>query len=683
MAAAVVLCAMPAAAQTALDPIIVTGNKREQPLDKVDSAVSVRSDEDLQKAGVTKVQDLEKVFPGLEIRSRGSRAYPDVSVRGVTSPDFYNPSVQVLVDGVPQDSTYFTQDLVNVERVELLRGPQGSLYGSNAYGGVLNIITRKPDDTTRGSVSTTISSKYQDAQTVVSGPLVPGTLFGELAVGFGRELGSVDDLRTGEEDIDDSSNRNFRLKLRYAPVGSPWDVTFSAQHEDLHSNEEVALASIHDKRFDRALFGQPFYDREVNSVSLNATYDLGADGKLTSITAFQDRTLDRLAYKLYQPEEQQTVSQEFRYSFGEAGNTPWSGVIGAYFQNTDFTRETGVFEAVLDPTNPVSLPVIGASDNSIVSTSYAVFGEATYRLTETVDLTAGARLSYDESEINFRRDAVPLLPFYPQLAFTNEADFTNFSPKVAIGWQVDAYNRLYTQISRGYKPGGFNHTVTSEEDAEAYKPETSTNVEVGWKASLLDNRVQLRTAAYAIYAEDKQIYVSAEDPTSAALGLVVLRNLGDSRSVGVEAELSAKPLESVRTTLGVTYGRSVFVNSVDPVTGADYDGNRLPYAPDFTAKATFEYFLPKMGLPGDVSLRGAARFYSESFFDPANTLKQGGYAIFDASVDLHLENGFDLSVFVDNIADKDFRTFSFEGRGTAFSTIGDGRVIGMRARMSW
>jgi pesticin/yersiniabactin receptor len=658
---------------TALEPIFVTSTKREQALDKVDAAISARSAEDLQKAGVTKVQDLDKVFPGLEIKPRGSQAYPDVSIRGVTSPDFYSPSVQVLVDGVPQDPTYFTQDLLNVERVELLRGPQGTLYGANAYGGVINIITRKPDDTTRTHVEATVSNIYQETQGTVSGPLAPGTLFGELSVGLGRELGAIDDLRTGESDIDDSSDRNARVKLRYAPSGSPWDVTFSAQHEERNSNEEVALASIHDKSFDSALFGHPYYDREVNTLTLSASYDFG-DGKLTSITAFQDRTLDRLAYQLYQPEEQQTLSQEFRYAFGENGG-PWSGVVGAFFQDTDFTRETGVFETAFGPT-------IGASENGIVSTSYALFGEATYKLTDSVDITSGARFSYDKSEIAFDRGAVPL-PFYPALAFQEEADFTAISPKAAIGWQVDEHNRVYALVSRGYKPGGFNHTVTSAEDAEAYDPETSTNMEIGWKASLLDDRVQLRTAAYAIYAQGKQIYVSAADPTSAALGLLVLRNLGDARRTGVEAEVTAKPFDAMRVTAGATYGKSVFVDAVDPITGADYDGNRLPYAPDFTAKATFEYFLPKFGLPGDISLRGGVRYYSESFFDPANTLRQGGYPLFDAAIDWRLEKGLEVSLFADNIADKEYRTYSFSGGGTAFSTIGDGLVVGLRARMSW
>ena len=652
-------------------PAVAAAPTGEEGPGRADAAVTVRNADELEKAGVKQVQDLEKVFPGLEIRSRGSRAYANVSVRGMSSPDFYNPSVQVLVDGVPQDSTYFTQELLNVERVELLRGPQGTLFGPNTYAGVINIITRKPDDVTRTSVATTISTKDQNVQVAVSGALVPGVLFGELAVGFGRELGTVDDLRTGEEDIDDSSDRNFRVKLRYAPIGSPWDVTFSVQHEDLHSNEEVALASIHDKRFDSALFGHPFYDREVTSVALNASYDFGGS-KLTSITAFQDRTLDRLAYQLYQPEEQQTPSQEFRYTFGDPGHTPWSGVVGAFFENTDFTRETGQFDTVLGPT-------IGPSENDIVSTSYAAFGEVTYKLTESVDITGGARVSYDKSEIDYERAALLL----PELMFREEADFTNVSPKAAIGWQVDAYNRLYALVSRGYKPGGFNHAVSSPDDAVAYKEETSTNFEIGWKASLLDDRLQLRTTAYAISAEDKQIYVAAEDPTSQALGLLVLRNLGDSRSIGVETELVARPVESVRTTLGVNYGRSVFVDSFDTVAQADYSGNRLPYAPDFTAKATFEYFLPKMGLPGNISLRGAARYNSESFFDPANTLKQGGFAIFDAAIDWKLENGLDVSFFVDNIADKEYRTYSFESGGTAYSTLGDGRVVGMRAKMSW
>jgi len=118
-----------------LETLTITANKREQSLEKVDGGVSVATGEELRQRDVRSVEDLQKIFPGLVIESRGNRAYANFTVRGMSSPDYYNPSVQVYVDGVPQAASAMTQELVDVERVEFLRGPQGTLYGRNAFGG--------------------------------------------------------------------------------------------------------------------------------------------------------------------------------------------------------------------------------------------------------------------------------------------------------------------------------------------------------------------------------------------------------------------------------------------------------------------------------------------------------------------------------------------------------------------
>ncbi len=126
-----------------LETITVTASKRQQALNRIDGSVSVISGEQLEQRGVRTVDDLQKVFPGLSIGNRGNRIYSNVTIRGLSSPDYFNPSVQIYVDGAPQTPSTFSQMLVDVDRVELLRGPQGTLYGANAYAGVINIVTKK------------------------------------------------------------------------------------------------------------------------------------------------------------------------------------------------------------------------------------------------------------------------------------------------------------------------------------------------------------------------------------------------------------------------------------------------------------------------------------------------------------------------------------------------------------
>lgn len=660
------LLGLPAPAQAAdpasLPTVTVTANKRPQASGATDSSVLVRSGADLEEAGVRTITDLEKVFPGLHISARGSSTYANVSIRGMSSPDFYNPAVQVYVDGVPQDPATLSQALTNVDRVEVLKGPQGSLYGAGAYGGVINIITRRPE-TARTTVSAGLSTAGQDSRISTTQVLDPGRLYGELSLGGAWRDGTIDDAATGGSSVDDRQNRDARARLRFAPQGGPLDLAVSASRIEENSNEEVVVSDIHRRSTNSAVYAHPRSHKTLTSLAVNADYRVGP-GTISSITAYQDRDLDRSAYGLYQPEQQKTLSQELRYAL--SGDS-YNGVVGLYAGQTDFDRQTG----------PYFGGVVGASDSSVTTTGTAAFGEGTYHLTPTVDLTAGVRYSYDQAKTEATR-ANGLMAAYPALSFSNSADFDAVTPKLAAGWQVTPDHRLHAQVSQGYKPGGFNHTVTSAADARPYSPETSTNAEVGWTGRFAGNRVEVSTTAYWIEAEDKQIYVNV----GAGSPFQTLRNMGESRSVGLEFDTVVRPVDSLRLTFGGTVGRSTFTSATDPVSNADYADKRLPYAPDVLLNASATYFLPPTGLPGDLSLRGATRYTSRTYFDPANTMAQGGYALFDLSLDLATDSGATFSLFAENIADRQYRTYSFNG-GTTYSSLGDGRVVGIRGEVTF
>ncbi len=650
--------AIPETATPELPAVSVTANKRPQRLQEIDGSLNVRTAADLAEAGVTRVQELDKVFPGLVIRMRGNRAYTNLSLRGVTSSDFYNPALQIYVDGVPQDPSYFTQELVDVERVELLRGPQGTLYGRNAQGGVINIITRRPGDELAGYVDGTLATFDHGAGGGIAGPIVPGMLYGDIDLRWNEELGRIDDIATGRNDIDDSETVLGRAKLRLAPQDSPLDAILTVQREELDSEEELYLldSNLDDLVYDSATQGPTNeLERDVDTYALSAAYDFGG-ATLTSVTSYQDRDIGkRLISGFDTPEFQDTVAQELRLDF-VAGES-WSGVVGGFFQDVDFTRLTPAVGAML-----------GSSENQVDSRSYALFGEVTYALTEAVDLTGGLRWSREEAEIDYARVA-PLA-----LAFSADDSFEDISPKLSLGWQIDPDHRVYALASRGFKPGGFNHAlpfaVMSTNDAVAYDSETSTNLELGWRGRLLDGRLDLGAAAFWTLTEDKQIYVGT-------VGQQFLRNVGDAESYGLEIDALFQPTEALTLTLGATIGHSTFDDAIDPVTAADYDGNRLPYAPDETVQLAVRYTVPQDVVPGDVSVRVAGTYFSRTWFDEANTLSQSGYGLADASIDLELDNGLSVSLFADNITDKIYRTYSYSSGGDVFSSVGEGRVVGV------
>jgi pesticin/yersiniabactin receptor len=641
---AIALTCSPAAfAQTiGLGEINVTANKREQQLGSVDGAVSVQTAADLEQAEVKNVSDLEKVFPGLVIRQRGNRAYSNFTVRGMSSPDFYNPTVQVYVDGVPQSDAFLTQELVNVERVEFLRGPQGTLYGKNAYGGVINIITRKPRENSLATGGT-VTNQTRYGHLYATGNF-RDYLFTDIAVrGFG-DSGQITDPTTDRK-VDTAQNWSGRAQLRYAPLGGPFDATFYVAQETLDSREEIY---VRDDQIKQRLYpvGVPCPDlgRDVTSSALLWNYAFGPF-KFSSISSYQNVDLDRRLFGSHSPEATESWSQEARVTYDAGGRL--TGIAGLYFQDTAFSRAqmTGLLRR-----------------NEVDTRSYALFGEFTYALLPRLFLTAGARASLDEAEIRYRG----------AFGFNNSDSFTGVQPKVSLGYQVTDESRVYALISRGYKAGGFNHAVATLADGNPYLPETAWNYEVGARNSFWNSRFLLSGAVYYIDSKDKQIYVGV-------IPNQVIRNVGEASSTGVELETTIKPTGLLTLNGSFTYGIARFDRYVDPFTGMDFSGNRVPYAPDVTLHAGFRQVIPQNWWV-ELAITGAVHYFSRTYFDEANILSQPAYATYDAGIEAELRRGIYFKVFGTNLSNEIYRTYTFRSGPFLFSNIGQGRLVGASLR---
>lgn len=630
----------------------VTALKREQSVEDIDSAVSVRSGEQLREAGVTQVLQLEKVFPGLVIRPRGSRAYTSITARGMAATDYYSPTVQLYVDGVPQENSFLDQELVDIERVEYLRGPQGTLYGKNAYGGVINIVTSRPrEQQTRASV--TAGYPIYGVEASNTSVLVEDALFADIAVRGSRNEGRIRDADLNRSGIDRNRVVSGRANLRYAPSDEPLDVTLSVSHEYLHSNEERYILddNLDKKRF----FGEgqgpdPEFDRYVTTGSLAFNYDFG-NVTLSNVASAQYVDLDRFS-SVDQPEKTTALYDEMRLSYDAGGRLTGVAGLAAYHQS--FNRERGGFPGL-----------IGSSENNVDTSGVALFGEGTYAITERLDITLGARAAYDHANADFDQRSPG------GFGFSESKSFTSIQPKLSLGYQLTEETRLYGLVSRGYKPGGYNRAVTVPADAEPYDDETAWNFEVGGRTRTLGDTLELGAALYYIRSKDKQIFVGP-------LGEQVIQNVGDGESYGIELEAAYYPTERLTLTANAAYGRSEMKDADDPATGQDFDGRTLPYAPDFAGTLAASYVIDQTLLPGDLSLHGAVNGFSETYFDTANDLEQPAFATFDTAINLALDNGVSLRLFAENLMDKVYRTSSFDfGGGVIQSTIGQGRVVGL------
>lgn len=627
----------------------MTANKREQRLDKVDGAVSVVTTARLIDNDVREVGDLQKVLPGVSIMNRGSRPFSNITMRGISSPDFYNPAVQIYVDGVPQASSNFAQDLFDVSRVEVLRGPQGTLYGMNAFGGVINITTQKPRQA-RVDVFGTASERIFEIGTATTSVLVPDTLFLDLGLRNRYNTGQIRDVDRNRDDIDWSNGLGGRAALRYAPAGGDFDANLFASHDSVRSREEFYIrdADVRDRVFRPSLtpIPYPFIGRDTTTAGLSMNYRLN-DVTFSSVTSFQYVDLKRKLFGRATPETYQNIYQEFRAAYDAGG--PFKGVAGVVFLDNQFTRRAR------------------GTHNAVDASSIAAFGEGTYALTDRLDLTVGARVAYDWSSIRF--DGGPF-PF----SFNNNADFTNFQPKVSLGYQVDPTTRVYALVSQGYKPGGFNRAVSNPNDVNPYKPETAWNYEIGARTDMLNGMATVSWALYRIESTNQQIYVGP-------VGLQVLRNASEGTSTGGEVELTLRPTDRLTLTAQGSLGRSEFTGYFDPIANRNITGGRTPYAPDLITNVGFRYLIDQNWIPAEMALTGAARTVSRTYFDPANVYSQGSLTTFDAGLDFAFSPDSNLRIFANNLTDRSFKTYSF-GYGAAgpLSSIGQSRIVGVSWR---
>jgi pesticin/yersiniabactin receptor len=364
------------ATASTLEPIIITATKRSEDYFLLPSTADIADADALLSRGIDTVADLDRIFPDVNIRSRSSRAYANFTIRGQASLDFYNPSTQVYVDGLPQDSFNLTRALPGgVENVELLYGPQGSLYGRGAIGGVINIVTRKPDNEARFGFDANLTNEGAGGTFHASTLLIEDVLYGDVNL----SLLDTKDMYTTTTGADVGGTRdvNGQVRLRYAPTDSPWDVTISGGRGQVSSTEEYFV--LESMLEDRIAFDAPSeYDLDTWNFGINAAYDLGF-ATVTALTGYQKSDLDRTVFGTYTPEKQWTLSQELRIASNPDQGSPVDYVAGLYYQHLDFTR---------------AVPVASQTSRQKID-SYALFGDVTWHATDRLDVSPGLRLDYE------------------------------------------------------------------------------------------------------------------------------------------------------------------------------------------------------------------------------------------------------------------------------------------------
>ena len=633
------------------------------------AAITVLPVRTLEQLGVETVERLAGVVPTVTISQHTGLA--QVTIRGIgTNSTFGDPSSTVHLDGVylGRPAMVFT-DFLNVERVEVLRGPQGTLYGRNSVGGTINIVTRQPTNTIETSVRLTGGNYHKlRAEGAVSGPMIKNKVMGNFAFLRGTREGFVHDLDHPDHSLGSEDTWAGRGQLRIV-LGTQSELLLSGDYGRFDGVPLTYAKPIATKPDFNVPFNSPgsLWTVRTSDLTSGKNIQQGTSAKLavrlngtttlTSLTAYRrsnyrffidaDATELRLQTSDV-PDVQRQVSQELTL----VQRTPkltWIG--GGFFFDEHYEGqvEITVYSSQIQ-TRPFAKVGVKAG---------ALFGQTTYSLTRRVSLTGGVRYTHEHKHLDnsggvYRRGTATLADPTSFYDYADNATYQAWTPKGSVQVQVSRETFVYVSATRGFKSGGFNQfNPTGPESERAFSPEFAWSFEGGLKRTMAGGRVRVNTAVFSNDYRDLQVQSFLRP------GVIDISNAGSATIRGVEVEAAAAAGRGVQLAghvswLDATYDRYL---ARGPGGARDAAGNRLNNAPEGSGGGSAVYELATRA--GTASVRGDVSWQSRVFFTPVNdTIEtQRAYGL------VHLRAGFEppsrrweIAIYVRNAGNRGYIT---------------------------
>jgi iron complex outermembrane recepter protein len=675
--AALMIGAAPAVAQTAvaedavIEEIIVSARKRDERLQDVPLSVAVLSGAQLESAQVTSVRDLNAIAPSLVALGSGSGSNDTIlAIRGIGNNNATStPRVGMIIDDVPIATQLSVNGsgLFDVDQVEVLRGPQTSLYGLNAEGGLIVIKTRKPGDEVQGRISLGLTNDgEQRASLSASGPVIAD----KLAIGFGVQFEKKDGFIFNpiiNRDMDRSRRISGRVRVIFTPTEN---IEFDFIYSKHHSSADFGVAyiplerepynetfGVNVGRFGVAADTPGFSTSNADEVSFKMSFDLGA-ADLISVTAYRNFSQNPAFDPDQTPEpfvgpftlgqsivEQSAFTQEVRLA--SKGDAPFVWTAGLfYFQRGDDRAiNLGLADGTFVPFR---------DEVTTKSKSYSAFAQGTYKFSDQFSFTLGGRYE----RVTEKSVSVDILdgfvdPVEKSAPITHRYKGNFFSYRAEADYKPVDDVMVYASIARAWLPGGTSFDKV-DPDPEVYNPEFETfsaerswNYEIGAKTQLLDRRITLNMAAYLTDISQYQELVRIDAITGE------VSNAEKVRAKGFEVELNARILPTLTITGGIGYNDIRYRDFVD--AEGDKSGNRVPIIPKYSASASITWEpITNLSISGD--WQSAGTFYEQNdALNDFGLLK--GYNVFNASIGYD-DGRFSAQAFVNNIANKRYITYA-------------------------
>ena len=661
-----------------LDEVVVTAEKKEELLQKIPASITALNAKQINAFGLWNTKEITGIIPNLYSADPGDNR--DVnSVRGIATSS-YDPTVATYIDGVNQFSldTYIPT-LFDVERIEVLRGPQGTLYGRNAMGGVINIITKQPNNASSGFADISVGNYNQ--QRITAGfktPLIKDKLFFGASILSNKRDGYYTNEFT-QSSYDNQNGLSGNYFLKYI-VSSCWDINLNFKQlanenqgpfplvfgtEEALNNpyrlNQNSITTMKDKTSNSSLTirytGSGFNFSSQTAYQQNYRYYTNPiDGDFSPIDAIS--VINNYGSKW---NNNKVLTQDFKFTSAPSSNSKLKWTAGAFL----FYQDAPVKQATRFGID-ANLMMIGDSLFSIINTSttlkkgFAIYGQATYALSDKLNMSFGLRNDYENQTQSilgeYQRDPSPEL--YTTTSDTlGRTNFNALSPKLSLDYQVNNNSLWYGSYSKGFRAGGLSPLSSdpSQPPLVGYLPEYSNNFETGIKNNWLSNKLILNIALFYTKVTDAQV-PSLILPDA----ITITKNTGQLSSKGVEAELMFIPTKGVllQYAFGTTSASYDKLEIASQGASVNLAGKRPIFTPSSTSLLAAQYSFP-VSSELQIMLRGEWKYIGTTYFDLANNIQQSPYHLLNAKLGIEYKKTA-LSFWAKNLAGAKYISYGYD-----------------------
>lgn len=665
-----------------ISEIYISSGKVYGKLSELPISVTSLSGSDLKMRNITNIKDFSLMVPNLFMPDYGTKLTSPVYIRGIGS-RINSPSVGLYVDGIPYfEKSTFDFDFADIANIEVLRGPQGTLFGRNTMGGIINVTTHSPSNYEGTHLNLTTGS-YGQLQTSLSHYGKVNNKWGYSLTGNYIHNNGFFENKFDNKKADKLNSVSGRARLTYQHNGIDLNIVSGYEYSDQSGYPYMKIDTATHKPTEVNYNGDSFFRREMssNGVVLGITRDRFV---FTSRTAYQyykahqgidqDFTPASLYY-VNQKEKQHMVSQELEFKNAKEGRFLWIAGLFGFYQGLDKQVRMD-YLADVKPVQSANTSTDKYYDNPSYGAS--VFAQASVRdlLIPRLTLTAGARFDMEFSDLKYTFYGISSKGTTLADKFDHSLKHTQISPKVSLQYQFAKGQNVYATATKGYKAGGFNSSFGTKEE-RTFKPEDSWNYELGTKLVFADGKIHTDLALFYIDWNNQQIY----QPLSTGKGSL-LKNAGKSVSTGVEWSGNWQILPGLNLQGSYGYTHATFKKYINK--GIDYAGNYLPYVPEHTVAGNlnYTYYAKNVNWFSRISLSLQYNGVGPLYWNDENSMKQDFYNTLAARAAISKDR-LTVALWAKNITNADYSAFYFEALRNSYIQKARPRTFGVDVSFSF